>query len=124
MLEGEVAPILQDVNAVVRLQQKWRVQAVAVGVENIEFPVAVKVGELDAARSVCRVRRRVDGLLAKASLSLIDKRDDGFVLLADKGHEVELAIAVDVRDRNVNGAMAVVQHARDEVRRFPIGCLV
>ena len=52
------------------------------------------------------MRGGVDGLLAEIAVAVVEEGDDRFVLLADQGDEVRLAVAVEVDDRDVDGAVA------------------
>ncbi len=57
MREGQVAGVLQPLNAVIRLEQVRLIEHVAVGVQHIEFAVAVEIDQLNAAGAVAGVRR-------------------------------------------------------------------
>src|SRR5207248_27334 len=68
--------------------------------------------------------RGVKRPLAEVPLAVTQERHERLVLLADQGDEVQVAVAVEVDHRDVDGAVPLVQHARDEPRPVPVGRLV
>ena len=124
VLEREAIAVFQPLHSMIRLQQVGRIQAVAVGVQYVEFAVAVEIHEFDTARTVGGVRPLVDGFLVERAFALIEERNDRFMLLADKGHDVRLAVAVDISNRDVNSAVPIIEDARNETRFFPVARLI
>ena len=62
----------------------------------------------------------VDRLLAEAAVALVDEGHNRFVLLADEGDEVGLAVAVQVADWHVNRPVPRVHSVRHEQRFRPV----
>src|SRR5947209_4069758 len=60
------------------------------------------------------MRRGPDRLLLEIPLTVVEKGDDGFMLLADEGDEVLAAVAVKIANGDVNGPVAIVENARLE----------
>ena len=66
------------------------------------------------------MRGGVDRLLAEAAVALVEEGHNRFVLLADEGDEVGLAVAVQVADRHVNGPVPLIHGVRHEHRLRPV----
>ncbi len=79
---------------------------------------------MDAAGAVAGMRGGEERLLAELAAALVQEGDHRLVLLADDRDEVRPAVAVEVRDRHVDGAVAVVNDVRHELRLGPVGRLI
>src|SRR5262245_52649925 len=67
------------------------------------------------------MRSRVNLLRCKLEIPVIKEGDDRLVLLGDESDEIRFAVAVEVRDGHMNGAVAVIHAMRLEVRLVPAG---
>src|SRR5262249_32947228 len=120
MLKGELAFVFQPLHAVIGLEDKRLIENVAVDVQHVEITVAVHVNQLNAARPVGGMRGRENRLLAKTAIPFVDESDDRPVLLTDEGDKIRPAIFIQIADRDVDRAMAVVEDVRRELRLRPV----
>src|SRR5262249_44691986 len=113
--EWKCSAALEPANTVIRLGRKG-VERIAVRIQHIDIAVAVEIDERNPARAEGGLIRRKNIFAAETSAAVVQKRHDGLVLLADKGHEVEPAVAVEVDRGNVNCSMTSVEDAHSECR--------
>src|SRR5437764_14879403 len=66
------------------------------------------------------MRRREYFLLAKCAVALIEKSDDGLMLLADEGDKIGPPVAIEVNDRHMDRAVPLIDARRDELGPGPI----
>ena len=82
MLEREGPLVFEPLNTVIGAKRAG-IHHIAVGIQHVQFSVIIQIHQLDACRAVGRMRPRVNGLFAEVAVSIVQERDDGFVLLTD-----------------------------------------
>ena len=114
------ALILQPLDAVVG-SEHLGVHRVAVGQEDVLVAVTIQIDKLNPGRTKGRVRCGVDDLGTEPMVARVEKRHDRLVLLAQEGHEVGPAVAIEVGHRHVNRAVAWVDRRGNEDRPAGVG---
>src|SRR5213078_1985173 len=106
-----VAIILQDPDAVVRLENTRIVEVVAVHVQDVRFAVAVEVTHGEVHRAI--YRRKAGQHLTpsgKIACTIIGEQDNALIALREQRHDVRKSIPCEVEDFEPYRAWRSIEH--------------